>query len=521
MKTMRNFLAKLPAALSVALGVGYIAMLCLLVFGERHYAPAYRNTSFLWPNWLLMALGLAVLGLAAWLFLGVRPRKLARPARAGAWGLCALYACIYLVQCVMARSLWFYAGWDLEHVRIYAAALAMGEPVNPAYFQLCPNNAPITALLALPYWLGVKLGLAVPYAVLPYASAAMVNLSGLFTMLCVRRLSQSRAVRWFAFAVSTGWLVLSPYLAVPYTDAFTVLFPVLALYLYNTRLRAPFKWGLIALACSCGGSLKPTVYIVLIALLLLEGCHLLACLPWRRERMTRMALTALAVVIGILPGVLWQTQTTIALAGSAKPEQMLDLPHYLMIGQNNGTLGGFSAEDLAFSQSFATLAERNAASMQVAKERIMARGLWGNLRFYATKAYKAYADGTFAYNGSMLVNELPPRWDGVSVFLRNIFTRKGDANPAYCTLMQGIWLALLALCAYAAILLRKRGVVAVISVTLIGLTMYLLLFEVWPRYLFLYAPFFVILAALGFGELRDRLRGRDATAARAARRVED
>ncbi|MEG2252674.1 MAG: hypothetical protein RSC98_06510, partial [Clostridia bacterium] len=82
MKTMRNFLAKLPAALSVALGVGYIAMLCLLVFGERHYAPAYRNTSFLWPNWLLMALGLAVLGLAAWLLLGVRPRTLARPARA-------------------------------------------------------------------------------------------------------------------------------------------------------------------------------------------------------------------------------------------------------------------------------------------------------------------------------------------------------------------------------------------------------------------------------------------------------
>ena len=29
-------------------------------------------------------------------------------------------------------------------------------------------------------------------------------------------------------------------------------------------------------------------------------------------------------------------------------------------------------------------------------------------------------------------------------------------------------------------------------------TAYLLLFEVWPRYLFLYAPFFVILAALAF-----------------------
>ena len=33
---------------------------------------------------------------------------------------------------------------------------------------------------------------------------------------------------------------------------------------------------------------------------------------------------------------------------------------------------------------------------------------------------------------------------------------------------------------------------------MIGLTAYLLLFEVWPRYLFLYAPFFVILASLAF-----------------------
>ena len=44
------------------------------------------------------------------------------------------------------------------------------------------------------------------------------------------------------------------------------------------------------------------------------------------------------------------------------------------------------------------------------------------------------------------------------------------------------------------ILVRRRSG----FVTLIGLTAYLLLFEVWPRYLFLYAPFFVILSSLAF-----------------------
>ena len=59
-----------------------------------------------------------------------------------------------------------------------------------------------------------------------------------------------------------------------------------------------------------------------------------------------------------------------------------------------------------------------------------------------------------------------------------------------------LWLCLLTLCAFAAIRLRKHPAVAVLALTLLGLTAYLLLFEVWPRYSFLYAPFFVILASL-------------------------
>lgn len=66
------------------------------------------------------------------------------------------------------------------------------------------------------------------------------------------------------------------------------------------------------------------------------------------------------------------------------------------------------------------------------------------------------------------------------------------------TLVQLLWLGILTLCAYSAITRRREPVVALLSLTMIGLTVYLLLFEVWPRYLFLYAPFFVISAALAF-----------------------
>ena len=42
----------------------------------------------------------------------------------------------------------------------------------------------------------------------------------------------------------------------------------------------------------------------------------------------------------------------------------------------------------------------------------------------------------------------------------------------------------------------KRIGIALLALTLLGVTAYLLLFEVWPRYLFLYAPFFILLASM-------------------------
>ena len=68
--------------------------------------------------------------------------------------------------------------------------------------------------------------------------------------------------------------------------------------------------------------------------------------------------------------------------------------------------------------------------------------------------------------------------------------------PYMQTLYQGVWLGVLTLCAVAAFRQRRNPTAALLCLTLVGLTAYLLLFEVWPRYLFLYAPFFVILGSL-------------------------
>ena len=52
--------------------------------------------------------------------------------------------------------------------------------------------------------------------------------------------------------------------------------------------------------------------------------------------------------------------------------------------------------------------------------------------------------------------------------------------------------------------LAVLGAVVLAALSLLGLTAYQLLFEVWPRYLFLYAPLFLVLALLGVEKMGER-----------------
>ena len=61
----------------------------------------------------------------------------------------------------------------------------------------------------------------------------------------------------------------------PYTDTYACLFPVLALLILLTGWKAPVRYGLAALCCSIGGAIKPSVYILLIAALLLGAVRFL------------------------------------------------------------------------------------------------------------------------------------------------------------------------------------------------------------------------------------------------------
>ena len=492
MKKIRQCFGAVPAVISVAAGVMLVCLLLVVMAGENALSSAYKGQSFVSS----LILGIAGAGMGLLL---IRRSNRAKPAKERpVWQLAVLFGAVLLVQFVVARSCWFHLGWDPGAAHTAAEEIARGLPLSmPEYFELCPNNAPLTVLLAIPLWVAVRIGLAVPYVALPYLNAVLLNVSAFAGVLCVRRLTRHPFARAFALIVSIGWIALSPYILYPYTDTFSIPFPVLALFVFLHIRKPVLKWFLIALLCFFGASIKPTVLIVFIALAGLGVCGFLA---HKAEKgwLRRAAALGAAIVLGAAPGLAFQKGATIFMTGSAKPEAQLSMTHYLMLGMNGETYGGHSQADVDFSSSFPTLAERQKANLQRAWERVEERSLTENIRFLLVKAYKAYADGSFASHSSFLEVDVPERTDAISIFLRRLYHKNGDLMLWCQTIAQTLWLGLLALCAAAAFRQRKQPAVALLCLTLIGLTAYLLLFEVWPRYLFLYAPFFVILASLAF-----------------------
>lgn len=494
MKCIQTFFRRIPAFLSLCTGVLFAAIVALLLLAQPAMQPFYPDRSLL-SNLVLFPAALAVIG---GLIL-VNRRRLT--VLENPWFIRLLFLMVLALQLLVARTCWYHLGWDPGAVHDTAEEIARGLPVSGTdYFVSCPNNAPLSVLLSIPLWVAVRLGLGVPYVVLPYIDAVILNATAFVCVQCVYRMSRSSAARILSLVLSLGWIALSPYILFPYTDVYAIFFPVMAFYVFLTLKNKPFlQWLLISGLCFAGAAVKPTALIFLIALILLSFCGFMAQRSYAASGFVKRGLIiCLAIVLGAMPGRLFQTASTDWLTDGRADENHLSMTHYLMLGMNDESYGGHSPSDVAFTMSFDTLAEAQSANLKRTWERIAQRGLTGNLRFFAIKAYKAYADGSFDAQGSFLELEMPDRPDALSQFFRRFYPSRGDLMPVCITIAQGLWLGVLTLCAAAAIRRRSHPAVGLLSLSLLGLTAYLLLFEVWPRYLFLYAPFFVILAAMAF-----------------------
>lgn len=424
-----------------------------------------------------------------------------------------LISCALLfVQLYLLRNTYFLTDWDPKVVNdIVKMLLEDGEIIGwyQSYVSTYPNNLMLIILEAFFLRLNQLFGIFTG----SYELVTMCILNCLFanfacyqTYFIIYEKTQSKRGAMLGYVICVALVGISPWMVIPYTDTLGLLFPVLVLRIYSKEARTQWhlclKWGAIAALSAVGYYFKPQCLIIFIAIFLIQVF---------RHISKRHILRLVALLMAFICAFLAINAALDMIAGnmniSRNSECKLGWQHFLMMGLNYERNGVYSSEDVQFSTSIATSAERNAQNLAVVKERISELN-WKLLDHWAKKLLCLFNDGMFSWGmeGSFYYELLDEPNKIAAPFLRSMFYSYGNLYKAYASIIHTIWIGVLLLILVGCIFGKKdTKQTSVIRLSLLGLVLFELLFEVRARYLFTYVPLCVILAVQGLHSAKNRL----------------
>ena len=412
------------------------------------------------------------------------------------------------VQWFISYHIYFQAGWDPSIVVGSAYYIAAGEHKigDFWYYSQYTNQIAVTAVLAwiqeLPCFLGKN---TLAYFVCVAVDCVLVDLAGVFAALSLRRLTGSGFTAILSFGLYAVLIGISPWIVVPYTDTYSILFASLVFYLYllarkaGTKKRELFLWFLIGLLGRFGMMIKPTSGMVFLAVMVMEIVRLIGGKkPVRFSVLQHFCMITLALVI--LTGF---QKVMISYIGCELNEDIrLTYTHYLMMGLNEETAGSYNANDYAFSSSQPTVAERQAANLEVVKERLADYGVGGYLYFLVRKTLTNYNDGTFSWwmEGGFNMKNSSKYETLLTQRLRRLFYGGTDWNLYFGSFEQAVWLGVLGMLLGIFFLKadKMRSEECVMLLSLLGSFAFVTLFEARGRYLYCMSPVYVMCAVYAF-----------------------
>jgi len=406
----------------------------------------------------------------------------------------------------------FLSGWDTSviHQAVYAEHVHDYSQINHGYFSWFPNNM----LLVWTFKVVAKASAWIGYDNWEYSLIVFQCLIDVFTLWLLYRVSfdltKSHSLTFLIYFTAYLSVGLSPWFMVAYSDATGFLLPILIIRLHQLIHRAGTKksayvWSvLLGIVSLAAYYLKPQLFICFIAIALTE----IWCLLGKRTKrcLAEFAKKAGLCLIGVLIFFVFYHKVVIpTLHLETNPNTTTGWQHYLMMGLNTETNGVYSLDDYNFTQSFPSNQERNRADLQEAGRRIKEMGIGGLIRHLSQKQLVNYGDGTFGWDneGSFFTEE--PEWadNAISPFIRSLIKPDGSGYNLFLSAKQLIWIPMLFLMLFVFIYPEKESyqngnsALMVMTMSVLGLTLFELLFEARARYLFCYVPLFAVLSGWG------------------------
>ena len=459
------------------------------------------------PNLLLLPAGLFSAYAIVWsmkrLMQAVRPER-----RKMLWIICSLVT--LALQMVMIHSYYFYTDWDVETIVESAMAAVTGSDISrhENYFSMYPNNLVLVTLFGWVVRSAYSLGLAEhAYFALLVFQCVICWAAG--TMLCmlVYHLLHSDELTAAAWVLYQLIVNASPWISIPYSDSVALFFPMallsVAFLMPKTGVKGILRMFLMTFLAYFGYRIKPQIVIVFIALCLYGAAQMLGRGKKAKSVLTMCFGQSCGFAAGLLCAVLLANMMAEDVNVPRNKELEFGIPHFLMMGANTEEFGAYFQRDVSFSWRCATREERTQKNLQVFAERVQEMGPVGLFKQMMRKTLTNFNDGTFCWagEGKFYREILEEKNPVLSPLTRSIYySHEGKLYPVWANFAQMIWMGVLALAACAA--LGKRDArMSVIMLSLIGLTIFETVFEARARYLFCFAPLFIILAVSGMRQM--------------------
>lgn len=551
---------KIASVLAGTVLVLYLLTALIVVVVDRRVGYHFGEYNVpLFPNFMLLLI-LATVVLLVWLLLRHVhiSSQCSLASAAGTWldaplSLSPLQLCVIgllgsLVCCILQQFIFSRAGvvtqWDVRDIRNAATipghtmSIKAGE-YSFYYMSHYPNNWFMLALQRLQFLFAQAVFPTVkPEVFFARVSIVIVSLTFLFFVPVAAKLLHRR---WSFIGAALMYLLLiclSPWAHIPYSDSYGLFCCALLLLVATYAGNRPWGWALLGLFGYVAYSVKPTTVFILLSLVVAK-----ALVQEIRQYAKQIVLGVVCFAVGVVISYAGVARLTNSLDVDWDPTLRFTATHFLMMGLQKETDGVFYWADIEFSNKQPTVELRQKANLAEVKRRVEGYGPWGLARLWLNKLRIAFNDGTFAWKlEGHFVGHVSPARGRIASFFKSLYGY-GDHPHLYklfCTYCQTLWLIVLMGVPFGLLGLKDfhsgksrahahhqhtmhvkqeqcqeevsnydtRVIVLTMTFAVGALLLFLLVFEVRARYIYLYGGFYVLLAVLGYESLVARLHTR-------------
>jgi len=433
--------------------------------------------------------------------------------------LIAVFIIVLIMQILLAKSIYYEQGWD-------AGALIMaGKDVakdlatfDPTYFLRFPNNVFLLWIYKYIFYLSNFLGVISYESLLVIINIIWIDLAILILLIVSKKILNKTSMI-ISYIIALMIFLFSPWIVVPYSDSFSMMFPILIFLVYlktkesnNAKVKV-LQYFIIGVLGLIGFQVKPTAILIIIAIIISNLIYNI------KDKRTIKIYLLMVISIGI--GFLFAKVLYDNVIGNIKingvefnnnEDIKVPMTHFLMMGiqsreiEGRGTLyGAWRQEDYDITLKAKTKEEKIEKNLAEVKNRLRLLGAGGYIKYLSNKANWMLSDGTFYYGGegNFQFSE-PYDTSDISKKIQSYYMFSGENYKKLASLQEGVWVGILFLIVLPIFIKDKDEDdenVFIMRLTITGITIFLLLFEGRSRYFINHLPFFILLSAYGLDKL--------------------